>query len=152
MSNPFYSKQHQQQQQQHQQATKQATDAPKLFLRTLWLKTGIQVAQNDPKANAHHHNRVLAHFESSTPFYGRFGYPVLVQAIEKLDEARVLGPAPLKESVGDMQYKYYKEFMEWLTDPLTKKGYGEDGELQTEGVPTPTGDHHPCVPPKSANP
>ena len=50
-----------------------------------------------------------------------YGYPDLVPAIEKFDESRVLGPAPFKESAGDMQYWYCKEFMEWLTDPLTKK-------------------------------
>ena len=45
----------------------------------------------------------------------------VVPAIEKFDESRVLGPAPFKEPAGDMQYWYYKEFMEWLTDLLTKK-------------------------------
>ena len=50
-----------------------------------------------------------------------YGYPDLVPAIEKFDESRVLGPAPFKESAGDMQHWCCKEFMEWLTDPLTKK-------------------------------
>ena len=37
-----------------------------------WLKTGIQVAQNDRGANAHHHKQVSCRFEPSSPFYGRF--------------------------------------------------------------------------------
>ena len=37
------------------------------------LKTGIQVAQNDRGAKAHHHKQVSLHFEPSSPFYGRFG-------------------------------------------------------------------------------
>ena len=36
------------------------------------LKTGIQVAQNDWGAKAHHHKQVSLHFEPSSPFYGRF--------------------------------------------------------------------------------
>ena len=36
------------------------------------LKTGIQVAQNDRGAKAHHHKQVSLHFEPSSPFYGRF--------------------------------------------------------------------------------
>ena len=39
---------------------------------TPWLKTGIQVAQNDRGANAHHHKQVSLRFEPSSPFYGRF--------------------------------------------------------------------------------
>ena len=39
---------------------------------TLWLKTGIQVAQNDREANAHHGKQVLCRFEPSSPSYGRF--------------------------------------------------------------------------------
>ena len=50
-----------------------------------------------------------------------YGYPDLVLAIEKFDESRVLGPALFNESARDMQYWYRKEFMEWLTDPLSKK-------------------------------
>ena len=50
-----------------------------------------------------------------------YGYPDLAPAIEKFDESRVLGQAPFKESAGDMQYWYWEEFMEWLTDPLPKK-------------------------------
>ena len=34
------------------------------------LKTGIQVAQNDPGAKAHHHKQVSLRFERSSPFYG----------------------------------------------------------------------------------
>ena len=49
-----------------------------------------------------------------------YGYSDLLPAIEKFDESRVTGPAALKESAGDMQVWYCKEFMEWLTDPLTK--------------------------------
>ena len=41
-------------------------------MTTPWLKTGIQVAQNDRGANAHHHKQVSLHFEPSSPFYGRF--------------------------------------------------------------------------------
>ena len=37
-----------------------------------WLKTGIQVAQNDRGANAHHLKQVSLHFEPSSLFYGRF--------------------------------------------------------------------------------
>ena len=48
-------------------------------------------------------------------------YSNLVPAIEKFYESRVLGPTPFKESTRDIQYKSYKEFMEWLTAPLTKK-------------------------------
>ena len=36
------------------------------------LKTGIQVAQNDRGADAHHHKQVSLRFEPSSPFYGRF--------------------------------------------------------------------------------
>ena len=50
----------------------QATGAQKVFATTPRLKTGIQVAQNDRGANAHHHKQVLLHFEPSSPFYGRF--------------------------------------------------------------------------------
>ena len=50
-----------------------------------------------------------------------YGYPDLVPAIKKFDESRVVDPTPFKQSVGDMQYWYCKEFMEWLTIPLTKK-------------------------------
>ena len=50
-----------------------------------------------------------------------YRYPYLVPAMEKFDESRVLGPAPFKESAGNMQYWYCKEFMESLTDPLMKK-------------------------------
>ena len=39
---------------------------------TLWLKTGIQVAQNDREANAHHGKQFLCRFEPSSLFYGRF--------------------------------------------------------------------------------
>ena len=39
---------------------------------TLWLKIGIQVAQNDREAHAHHGKQVLCRFEPSSPFYGRF--------------------------------------------------------------------------------
>ena len=41
-------------------------------MTTPWLKTGIQVAQNDRGANAHHHNQVLLRFEPSSLLYGRF--------------------------------------------------------------------------------
>ena len=81
-----------------------------------------------------------------------YGYPDPVPAIEKFDESRVLGPAPFKESTADMQYKYRKEFMEWLTDPLTKKVTVSTIELQTEGVATATGDQQPCIPPRLADP
>ena len=39
-----------------------------------WLKTGIQVAENDQVANAHHHKHVLFRFETSSPFYSRFRF------------------------------------------------------------------------------
>ena len=41
-------------------------------MTTPWLKTGIQVAQNDRGANAHHHKQVSLRFEPSSLFYGRF--------------------------------------------------------------------------------
>ena len=41
-------------------------------MTTPWLKTGIQVAQNDREAKAHHHKPASLCFEPSTPFYGRF--------------------------------------------------------------------------------
>ena len=41
-------------------------------MTTPWLKTGIQVAQNDRGAKAHHHKQVSLHFELHSPFYGRF--------------------------------------------------------------------------------
>ena len=37
-----------------------------------WLKTGIQVAQNERGANAHHHKELSLRFEPSSLFYGRF--------------------------------------------------------------------------------
>ena len=41
---------------------------PKKFcLGTLWLKTGIQVAQNNHKAYAHHLKQVSSDFEPSGP-------------------------------------------------------------------------------------
>ena len=64
----------------------------------------------------------MTQWQGVTNFVGMmYRYPNLVPAIEKFEESRVLGPAPFKESAGDMQYWYCKEFMEWLTDPLTKK-------------------------------
>ena len=39
---------------------------------TPWVKTGIQVAQNDRGAKAHHRKQLSLHFEPSSPFYGRF--------------------------------------------------------------------------------
>ena len=53
-------------------SSKQQADARKLYSRALWLKTGIQVAQNDCRANAHHLQQVLCHFKPSSLFYGRF--------------------------------------------------------------------------------
>ena len=50
-----------------------ATSNPKVLATTPWLKTGIQVAQNDRGAKAHHHKQVSCHFEPSSAFYGRFG-------------------------------------------------------------------------------
>ena len=41
-------------------------------MTTPWHKTGIQVAQNDRGANAHHHKQVSLRFETSSLFYGRF--------------------------------------------------------------------------------
>ena len=49
-----------------------ATGNPKVLARTLWLETGIQVAQTDRRANTHHHKQVPCRFEPSGPFYGRF--------------------------------------------------------------------------------
>ena len=49
------------------------------------------------------------------------GYPDVVASIKKFDEERVLGLPPFKESAGEMQYWWCKEYMEWLTDALTKK-------------------------------
>ena len=37
-----------------------------------WLKTESRVAQNDRRANAHHHKQILCYFELASPFYGRF--------------------------------------------------------------------------------
>ena len=54
---------------QHQQ---QATEGPKVLATTPWNKTGIQVAQNDRGANAHHGKQVSLRFEPSSPFYGPF--------------------------------------------------------------------------------
>ena len=66
--------------------------------------------------------RALMQWQGVVNFVGMmYGYPDVVQAIEKFDEARVLGLAPFKESTGDVQYKYCKEFMEWLTGPLATK-------------------------------
>ena len=44
----------------------------KCFLCSPCLKMGIQVTQNDRRANAHHHKQVLCYFEPSSLFYGRF--------------------------------------------------------------------------------
>ena len=41
-------------------------------MATPWLNTGIQVAQNDRGANAHHHTQDSLRFEPSSLFYGRF--------------------------------------------------------------------------------
>ena len=41
-------------------------------MSTPWLKTSIQVAQNDRGANAHHHNHVSFRYEPSSLFYGLF--------------------------------------------------------------------------------
>ena len=49
-----------------------ATGDPKVLAMTPWLKTGIQVAQNNRGANTHHHKQVSCRFEPSSPFYGRF--------------------------------------------------------------------------------
>ena len=53
-------------------SSKQQADTQKLFCVTLWLKTGIQVAQNDRGAIAHRLHQILCHFEPSSPFYSRF--------------------------------------------------------------------------------
>ena len=50
----------------------QAAEGSKILVTTLWLETGIQVAQNNRGANGHHHKQVLLRFEPSSPFYGRF--------------------------------------------------------------------------------
>ena len=42
-------------------------------------------------------------------------------AIKKFDKSRVVGRAPIHESTRDVQYKYCKECMEWLAEPLKKK-------------------------------
>ena len=55
-----------------QQAAAEAAGGPKVLATALWLKTSIQVAQNDREANAHHHKQVSLHFEPSSVFYGRF--------------------------------------------------------------------------------
>ena len=49
-----------------------AAGAQKAFATTPWLKTGIQVAQNDRGAKAHHHKQVSLRFKPSSSFYGRF--------------------------------------------------------------------------------
>ena len=41
-------------------------------MTTPWPKTGIQEAQNDQGAYAHHHKQVWLRFELSSLFYGRF--------------------------------------------------------------------------------
>ena len=41
-------------------------------MTTPWLKTGIQVAQNDRGADTHHHKQFTLRFEPSSSFYGRF--------------------------------------------------------------------------------
>ena len=48
-----------------------AAGGPKFLATAPWLKTGLQVAQNDRGAKAHHHKQVLLHFEPSSPIYGR---------------------------------------------------------------------------------
>ena len=53
-------------------SSKQQAEGPKVLATTPWLKTGIQIAQNDQGAKAHHHNQVSLRFEPSSPFYGRF--------------------------------------------------------------------------------
>ena len=55
-----------------QQQAAAATGGEKVLATTLWLKTGIQVAQNDRGANTHHHKDVSCRFETSSTFYGRF--------------------------------------------------------------------------------
>ena len=49
-----------------------AAEGPKVLVTTAWLKTGIQVAQNDRGAQVHHHKQFSLRFEPSSPFYGRF--------------------------------------------------------------------------------
>ena len=41
-------------------------------MTTLWLKTGIQEAQNNREANAHHHKQASLRFAPSSLFYGPF--------------------------------------------------------------------------------
>ena len=43
----------------------------KVFLWTWCLKTGMQVAQNDCRANVHLERQVFRYFQPSSPFYGR---------------------------------------------------------------------------------
>ena len=43
-----------------------------MLATTAWLKIGIQVAQNDRAANAHHQKQVSRRFEPHSPFYARF--------------------------------------------------------------------------------
>ena len=38
-----------------------------MLATTRWVKTGIQVAQNDREAKAHHHEQVSLHFRPSSP-------------------------------------------------------------------------------------
>ena len=52
-------------------SSKQQAEGPKVLVTTLWLQTGIQVAQIDRGTNAHHHKQVSLHFEPSSPLYGR---------------------------------------------------------------------------------
>ena len=59
-------------QQQRQQA---AAGGKKVLATTPWLKTGIQVAQNDRRAKEHHHKQILCHFKPCSSFYGRFSVP-----------------------------------------------------------------------------
>ena len=49
----------------------QQAEGPKVLVATPWLKTGIQVAQNDRGANAHHHKQLSLRFEQSSLFYGQ---------------------------------------------------------------------------------
>ena len=55
-----------------QQAATAAAGGSKVLATAPWLKTGIQVAQNDRGAKAHHHKQVSLHFEPFSLFYGRF--------------------------------------------------------------------------------
>ena len=60
--------------QQQQQQQQQQTGGPKVPATTLWLKTGMEVAQNDRGGNKHHHEQVSCCFEPRTTWATWFDF------------------------------------------------------------------------------